>query len=73
MPLVGFDLAGQNLHERGFAGAVRPGDGVAAPGKKVQVTSSKRRLAPKRMVMLLTESIALNYSVKPGASAKSKN
>ena len=25
------DLAGQNLHQRGFAGAIRPGDGVAAP------------------------------------------
>ena len=28
------DFAGQDLHQRGFAGAVRPGNGVAPPRKK---------------------------------------
>src|ERR1700687_1346531 len=34
------------------------------PAIKLQVTSSNRILPPNRMVMLLTESIALDYSVK---------
>jgi hypothetical protein len=33
------------------------------PAMKLQVKSSNRILLPYRMVMLLTESIALNYSV----------
>ena len=32
--LGGFELAGEDLHERGFAGAVGAGDGVAAAGEK---------------------------------------
>ena len=34
VPFVGLDLAGQDLHERGLAGAVRPGDRVAAAGEE---------------------------------------
>src|ERR1700674_2425889 len=34
------------------------------PAIKLQVTSSKRILPPKRIVMLLTESIAFDYTVE---------
>src|SRR5258706_11408309 len=34
------------------------------PAIKLQVTSSNRILPPNRIVMLLTESIAFNYTVK---------
>jgi hypothetical protein len=34
------------------------------PAIKLQVTSSNKILPPNRIVMLLTESIALNYTVK---------
>ena len=32
--LGGLDLAGEDLHEGGLAGAVRPGDGIAPAGQK---------------------------------------
>ena len=42
-------FAGQQLHERRLAGAVRTGEAVAAAGENVVVTSSKRTFDPNRI------------------------
>ena len=48
-------FAGQQLHERRFAGAVRPGQPVAPPGENVVVTSSKSTFEPNRIETPCTE------------------
>ena len=54
------ELAGQQLHERGLAGAVRARSGRSAgPAENVVVTSSKRTFDPYRIETLETEIICV--------------
>ena len=55
--LLRLQLAGEQLHEGGLAGAVRPGQAVAPAGEKVVVTSSKSTFEPYRIDTPLTEII----------------
>jgi hypothetical protein len=50
-------LAGQQLHERGLAGAIRSGEPVAAALENVVVTSSNSSFEPNRIETSCTEII----------------
>ena len=56
-PLVGSISPVKNLHQRGFTRAIGPSYRVAPSCEETWLlTSSNKTLAPKRIVMLLTES-----------------